>query len=150
MTISASDKKIIRITQIFLGLCCFIIAAAGSANTFSLQWYGIKTQANVIEVVVDQHYRTTPWKHSVDYYKIKLQFMNQQGSNQVQWTQVEADDKERFHVAAGAQVPFIYIPGHERSMIGSEPPSWTECIIANVIFIFLGCFFLCLAIFKKE
>lgn len=138
-----------RIILFFVGICCFVIIAVGSIGTLNVQKHGVKAQGEVLEIVLDHHYRTTNYKRNEDFYRLKVGFANEQGVQETRWVIVNPSEKKAMKLVIGSRVPLVYVPGSDQGMIASEVPTLRDALLPCALFLSLGILFIGLAVFVR-
>ena len=145
-----SEALFVKIIIFVLGVCCFVIAGAGSLKLLPLMRQGQQTQAKVIEITLDRRYQTTNFRRHEAFYRVKVEFVDGQGIKQTRSVNIEPSEKKEMNLAEGTIIPLVYVPGSSQSMISSQLPRWPDAFIPAAAFILLGAAFICFAIIKKD
>jgi hypothetical protein len=147
MAETRGERIFMRGVPVFLGACFLVIAAAGTADVVAMR-RGVKRIGTVQELVLDSHYRTTNYRRSEPYYRIRLAISDGSARRSV-WAHASPGDVRDRAIKPGSLEPLIHDAVSGRTRLATEAPSAWVAILGCGVCIPLGLFLIGYGIWGK-
>lgn len=119
------EKLLMRSIPVFFGSCLLFLSAAGVKDTYEFRHEAATVTGEVLEVILDQDYRTTNYPHHEDFYWVRVSF-SEAGALRI--AKLKATPEEAAAIHPGQRLAFLHAARSGRVRLG-EPPGWALSLV---------------------